>query len=103
MNFTKIAALALVIFAASPAAAYVKTYRVDSPDAGAILASLESATGLTFAATCATCSVNGNLMTARGQVRVEVYESRFSPRIIPVVVTNALKQQIDDIMATFQP
>lgn len=88
-------ALIAVALLASPALAYVKTYKVDGPDAATILTRLESATGLSFAAACSTCSVNGNLMTSPAEVRVEVYESVIGPRIVPVVVTDKLKGRID--------
>lgn len=79
----------------APARAYTLRYRVSKPDAAAILQRVEAATGLDFAAKCSTCTVHGHINTGGGEVIVEVYQTKVSPRTIATPkVSAALKKAI---------
>lgn len=88
--------LFLALLLSSQGAAYTLTYKVQKPDAQAILDRVELATGMDFAAKCSSCTVHGHISTGGGKVVVEVYQAKAgNPRVIPTYsVTAALRTKI---------
>lgn len=97
--------MAVMLLAATQARAYTLRYKVPNPDAEAIIARVEAATGLNFQGKCATpadgkaCTafapIHGHLLTGPGYVVVEIYQAKSrNPRLVAVKVDAALKQKI---------